>query len=394
MKTVFFIILAIMLTGCSMFFDKGLTSRDGNGVNALALADGSGYLSTDEYNEITPFIFTDTNTMHKYLFFASDRGGNYDIYYAEMDADGKFARPVKMVTNINTINNETSPVVFYDPMSPELLISFSRGINGQPTSSLETYILDSNFNYTGELGTPIVISNNSVLSILWEGNYPNLLISSGYEYWFTCGWDGNWASSGIQSPIPNNTMPINSAGGFQTVDLIAEQTAYWYILTVQAGGRSQIYAGGNTNFFGYNFFSVLPYLSSYNDKEAIVDQDDSKVYFSSDRYGKGNYDLYRYNLVRYDTVKGVFLGQPIVTNVVTNSGYPVELAWESVPGAAYYRVWYYEFSAGTNALVGVVSQPYFIDIVPFSNVFSGYWIEAVNPFGYTESDWIYVGMPA
>ena len=102
MKKILSFLILLIVSSCSGFLDQEKIDRDGIGINALALSDGSGYISTDEFNEITPFIFKNTNNGKKYLFFSSDRGGSYDIYYAEMDTDGKFSHPVKMDSNVNT----------------------------------------------------------------------------------------------------------------------------------------------------------------------------------------------------------------------------------------------------------------------------------------------------
>lgn len=57
------------------------------------------------------------------LFFSSTRGGNFDIYMAELNPDGSFAQPV-LITELATAANEFLPAIRHDGL--ELVFSSNR----------------------------------------------------------------------------------------------------------------------------------------------------------------------------------------------------------------------------------------------------------------------------
>lgn len=95
-----------------------------------------------------------------------------------------------------------------------------------------------------------------------------------------------------------------------------------------------------------------PTISSYRDRSPFVDVGDSyKVYFASDRYGKGNFDLYRYNTKTFEKSLASYVSQvlpsaqPQLTNVGAGGTMgELKTVWTPVPIAAYYYL-----EIGTNA---------------------------------------------
>lgn len=383
-KKLFVLFLLITLASCSMFFDREKTDRDGIGINALALSDGSGYISTDEYNEITPYVFNDTNTGKKWLFFASDRGGSYDIYYSEIDKDGKCSSPVKMGETINDSGDQHSPVVFYgqyNESSYGYFLIYASGFSGlvnfyvyHLNSDFSVNQMANNYEYSGITG--LSLKNKTSL-------YPTLLIAFGDTQWYEWTWDASMNGSfysQYNNTLSNVNVPLHSVDGYFEMTLL-DYDFHWYVFSALINGKQQIYAGSYDSYGANNFYKVIPYSSEYNDKDPVIDEEDHKVYFASDRYGKGNFDLYRYNLVRYDAVKAPMLSTPqlFIDNLLYPA--PIQISWSAVPGAAYYRIFR-----------GVGAEPTFVELTSVAglsyvdtDVIQGadyyYMIQAVNSFG-------------
>jgi predicted outer membrane repeat protein len=91
------------------------------------------------------------------------------------------------------------------------------------------------------------------------------------------------------------TMDFNvaSANGFS----LKGTKYYVFSSTLVQDGKHQIYAG---NSLLPSAFKVPAYMSAFNDFTPFVDPLTYKVYFASDRFGKGNFDLYRYNTLTYE----------------------------------------------------------------------------------------------
>ncbi len=87
---------------------------------------GIGKVVNSKYNEPSVGISYDGKT----LYFASDRPGGFgglDIYRAELDKDGNFARPVNLGSTINTEYDDDSPFI---DMDTKTLYFSSRGHKG------------------------------------------------------------------------------------------------------------------------------------------------------------------------------------------------------------------------------------------------------------------------
>ena len=148
MKQVFGVLFLLMTVSCGVYFGDSSSEKSGGAVDSLAVK-GGGYISSDEFNEITPFVYRDSQTGRAWLFFASDRsdGVHYNIYAAEMFSDGTFASPV-MISNLNTNNVDCvfSPLVFdidYSSDGTNRFIAFIR-TNAESAKQVETYFLDDN----------------------------------------------------------------------------------------------------------------------------------------------------------------------------------------------------------------------------------------------------------
>jgi len=298
----FIISTFFFLFSCSGYFNMD-NSDEAGGDLSLALADGSGYLSTDNYNEITPFLYRNPDNGKAYLFFASDRDGTYDIYYAEMNSEGKFSKPIKMDTNyINTSGDEFSPVVF-KAMSGEFTYTYISFVRRTPAAGSKVYncqIDPLNFNSVGE-SSDIGFSASSISLLNKNDVGPSLLISDGNTYFRKYEWDsiyGSWNYA--ETTIDFDSSPIYGVDGFSFGMYDYEHS---FIINVMVENKYRLYGGYYcieplTNYL----YPIKEYSSPYNDKDPCIDLKTMKVYFASDRYGKGNYDLYRYNILTFDKV--------------------------------------------------------------------------------------------
>ncbi|NPV02636.1 MAG: hypothetical protein HPY53_14780, partial [Brevinematales bacterium] len=99
--------LVMLMSSCGLFFVDGNNDQP---VTPLATVTG-GYISTDKYNEISPFILRMYNG-EVYLFFSSDRNGSYDLFASKMEQNGDFNSPVRLPSPINgDLSDEVFPAV-------------------------------------------------------------------------------------------------------------------------------------------------------------------------------------------------------------------------------------------------------------------------------------------
>ena len=81
------------------------------------------FINTENFSSKQPFSSADG----KYLFFASDRPGGYgqfDIWYATLNADGSTGEPVNAGSGLNTAGNEQAP--YYHVNTNSLVFSSDR----------------------------------------------------------------------------------------------------------------------------------------------------------------------------------------------------------------------------------------------------------------------------
>lgn len=307
----------LFITGCS-FYNVNVSGRPAtDGLSPMAIISNQGYLSSDVYNEITPFLYRASDKTF-YLFYSSDKDGTYDIYFARMTHDGLFYPPVKLSANVNTTNgNEFSPIVFnngggiymtylkkmYDPLA-------SDGSN----ANLESCELDSSLNYVGKgIGTEnnyihcgLFYYNGS--SQLYIMSPSNVLSSSSYFWTSSTNWDSIYPKS------LNSELSLSSAQGFVS-NIIFSQTILMVTVSVtneftcnlyeaKVGGYYHIAIGGQIISKMVTNGSVCAVIPEYteegfNDRWPFVNFYDGSfdVYFSSDRYGLTNYDLYRQSVI-------------------------------------------------------------------------------------------------
>lgn len=113
----------------------------------------------------------------KYLFFASDREGgmgNFDIWYAPLQADGQTGEPVNAGSIINTPGNEQAP--FYHNASSTLVFSSDRmpGMGGYDLFMSRGK--ETNWNAPENLGYPVNSSRDDVYFSAFEKD--NLLTNA------------------------------------------------------------------------------------------------------------------------------------------------------------------------------------------------------------------------
>ncbi len=349
----YFIFIALAsLVSCSGYFlnNNNHSIESQTEKLSLAMADGSGYLSTDQYNEITPFVFRDQNSGKTYLFYASDKDGSYDIYYAEMNSEGKFFAPVKMGPSINTsVSNEFSPVVFQSSASGSLKTYISFIMESNKISSIITYTLDNNLNFSGSTSAvPSGPYNPTHISLFKDSQGKIYLITADglanyYRFIFN-------DSSGVVWNLDygsDTAMSANSISGYMIKGAVFTNNIMVY--DTVTNGKHQL-RGEAFMQAGYKLFvpfEISAYSSSANDAYPFVDAEGGyKVYFASDRYGKGNYDLYRYNTKTFEAQVPSVLTKALNTVYVSpsgsdyNSGYIPESPLRTIQNAvndAYYN---------------------------------------------------------
>ncbi|NPV02634.1 MAG: hypothetical protein HPY53_14770 [Brevinematales bacterium] len=319
-----FFILSVfssLLMSCGLLFTTGNTP-----VNTLVLSDGT-YLSTDEYNEITPFVIHDTNGT-SYLFFSSDRSNSYDIYYSIINPDGTFEKPKILPLSINTSDlDELFPVVYME--GNYYKIAFLR-ISNNSTNILCAYSSDPLFSaptfynklFSGNL-TGLGLARTK------SGVYPLLTVSkSSTQYFMSLSSDGFYlvfatnllsacySANEFSVPIQNGNSDlyikaVKAGTKFQTA---AELYSRITIITQIIIPLVTNYTLTNTVVIS-NTIPLDPYNSIFNDISPFVDtKDNFKVYFASDRYDgdshKGDYDLYRFNIY-------TFTNLPATKNLIT-----------------------------------------------------------------------------
>jgi hypothetical protein len=298
-------VLVILFSSCGLFFIDG---GNDNNISTLALTSG-GYLSTDDYNEKCPFLFRDS-TGTNYLFFSSDRQGSYDIYFSVMNPDGTFQDPIRLPSPVNGTNSDELFPILRPGTMASYIIAFLRISNNQ--TNLIPYQVDNLALANPQTGVPTSVSGNFTgLGLYKEGFNIYLLLSHGndsqIEYYIFNQLDYYLSTNIILS------KPVHSINGISIkhtnmdyIDLFIEE--------VSINGKKQLSAEGifYHNIVGMGFqkvplaISTPDYGSKFNDITPFIDQVGGfKVYFASDRYGNGNYDLYRYNVYTFNKLPEV-----------------------------------------------------------------------------------------
>lgn len=346
MKKILIIIASgLLISSCGLLF----TTNNNESLNTLALS-GGGTLSTDDYNEITPFMFHDTNGS-AYLFFSSDREGTYDIYFSLMNSDGTFENPVRLPSPVNTTNyDEIYPVLFNNYSMNAYTMGFIR-ISNNFTNFQAADSYDISFTnlflytelITGDItglgiaetfyGSSVVMSSNKGIRL----DYMYFSEGSIYFDYSTNLLTPAYSANGFFIPVQNGhgDVFIKTVKIREKFQLAAELLSKTTIIT-------QITFPTNytlTNSFTIpNTLPLDPYASAFNDMSPFVDTvDDFKVYFASDRYGKGNYDLYRYNIYTFlnlPATSGLLpldTSEPSVTFIGVTEGETISAGYINLP---------------------------------------------------------------
>ncbi|NPV02635.1 MAG: hypothetical protein HPY53_14775 [Brevinematales bacterium] len=300
MKNIFTVLgIALLFTSCGLLF----TTSESGAVTPLALTGGTP-LSTDDYNEKCPFLYRNSNGTN-YLFFSSDRAGSYDLYYAAMDNNGNFSTPVKLGSPYNEDGaDETYPVLVDSSMG--LRLAFIRTTNSN--SVVFFYTVDAN-NFS-----PLMLDYTYTNNVTGLG----CIVRSGVQYVMAASGTKVLSQFEVAFSSVNPSGSTNLAGeaysfGNMTVSIQTNGYAEVFAKDSIVAGKHQISLEGSVKF-SILTFSVSSninlrseiYQSGFNDISPFIDYaDGAKLYFASDRYGKGNYDLYRYNIYTVTTLPDV-----------------------------------------------------------------------------------------
>ncbi len=313
MKKILLMFLIIALSNCSGY----ITFDNDTDVSAqkLAVIEG-GTLSLKGSDQISPFLFRDTNFSNPVLFYASDQNGNFDIFYSLMDeTTGQFHTPHPLGNIVNSGAQETHPYVFwyydYFNFTNKLFISFIR--NDSTNKILMTVALDSVFsNKFLQQG----ITNSGISGIVTinqaNGMAGQLAVNFSNGYSTNFQFDLYPPSIGWSYPSVKYFGSQYVTGGSGLKQSV-EGTAEFYLLNTEILGKNQLllyeyldFYGLSSNYVVTNEFVPPQYSSIFKDKDPFVDFIDPntnytvKVYFSSDR--QGDFDLYRYNEYTYNVV--------------------------------------------------------------------------------------------
>ncbi len=310
-------VLSILLSSCGGYIVNG----GGEQAYTESLI-GNGYISTEQYNEICPFLYR-PSIGGAFLFFSSDRDGTYDIYMSAMNASGQFTSLQKLNAPLNSDTaQDLFPVMYNSLDGPALAFIRQEGI----ITNVYVYSVDSNFLATGNWD---VASNLSPKGL---GFY--LAPQNPEEEFFICYGNSTVDIYNYDGSVYQNTSPLTLSKSPVSISILKVQTNVSgnYINFMLMGdasgnlmGEVQSYTNfGNTLAQDRNI-ALQDYQSTFRDITPFMDSRDGfKVYFASDRYGKGNFDLYRYNIQTYNKQPDVasFFNWSPTPQVVINTPSP------------------------------------------------------------------------
>lgn len=278
------VLFFLFIFSCSGYFQDDKT--DGDRLQPLALA-GGGYLSSDTADDITPFVYRNSVNGKTYLFFASDRDGNMDIFYAEMDSEGKFSAPAKLDSTINTAASEFSPIVYFT--NAYHILSFIRISN--TTTNMISYHLNNSYVASFADGTPFSSSFLHISLIPVIGGVYAIYAAIGTTNVLTYTYSGSSMPVIFSGASFNVNFPIRGIAGYPVAannfNLLLNKT-------------DNQFTGMNKNSTNNIYFNTPLYGSPFQDSYPFVDPVNYKVYFASTRYG--TYDLFRYNLIKFNKI--------------------------------------------------------------------------------------------
>lgn len=327
-----FVIIGMLFAACAGYLGLGDTPQTQTDIvseyDSLILANGE-FLSMDNANDITPFVFYGASTR---IFFASDRDGkSMDIYCADV-VNNIFDNLQVISGTINSTNcDEVQSYVF--TITNVEYISVLRTTNGKKWNEADregviaTYVLEGTTATNLVSTTPLDYPNTFMIPVL-DKSEPTIIlnaenIANYKEMKFV---DGQWTDNGIG--IFNNTNAVDFLAGcgrkavirnIAIFDGISDATveAEFYVMQhTNSVGRARIAQGYMRNatmtapsimsnlvdmqfvLSGYDWFG-----GEFDDISPFIDKTSNglmKVYFASTRYGKGKFDIYRYNTTTYN----------------------------------------------------------------------------------------------
>jgi hypothetical protein len=385
----------LFLSSCGLLF----TTNESGAVTPLALTGGA-QLSTDDHNEICPFLVRMMDGS-AYLFYSSDQNGSYDIWAAKMNPDGNFGTPVRLGSPVNSdSSNETFPVV--QQYGQGFRVTLLRILN--TFTNVYSYYLDTNFISTAPADD--ILTSAKSLGLIKRPDNEYLLMANGnlsVPSWYDM--NGRWDTIDTTVISNANVVALNGIA----VSLSNNDYIQLYIEETLINGKHSLSAEGIfmhsiTNFpyvtnLPFNI-STPDYQSKYNDITPFIDYAGGfKVYFASDRYGKDNYDLYRYNIYTYNKlpeVQQVFAYDtvpPSITNMSFIDGQMFSTGpnsmmlsvTDNIGGSGVFGVYY---SLNSSAFIEIpYSNGYstFINIVIGNNVIKTYAVDNAWNFSKTNS---------
>ncbi|OHD56024.1 MAG: hypothetical protein A2Y33_11260 [Spirochaetes bacterium GWF1_51_8] len=339
--------ILLILQSCGILM---LSDKDGQ-LTPLAVTSG-GYLSSDKDNEITPYLFR-VSPGEAYLLYSSDKNGTYDIFCAKMNADGTFEPPFALPGLVNSpASDEIYPVCVSNIAKSRYTLAYL-SILANVTNLVCVDVMPFTFTFTNSNTAP-AINPTGLGSIFMNGQY-FMMTSFGAKNFSIYNISGDTIQLYYLREFLSNTRYAsgniieNDSTNFDTIiylkeNYLAGKTQIEIELAVVTGG------------FMTNSFILSPgvYASSYNDSTPSMDfYCGFKLYFASDRYGKGNYDLFRYNIVtpdkmtELDFVFGLDNVRPVATvtsptngqtNVMLNPTL-IANAFDPAPSSGVLSVW-------------------------------------------------------
>lgn len=300
--------ILLSILSCSGYISQH-TDNSEQMLGTLAIGEGGGYLSGPS-NDISPFLFRDTNGLNPVLFFSSDRDGSYDIYRAALNPDGTFQPPVKLGPDINTdLSNEMYPLVSYYPYGPSLHLYITFVRESAADHHIVTAYVDADFTVTNQ-SSYYFLGSISSLSLETTNYYDNLFVYNSYGGGSFYSRSFQWWDFAYPYSINDSFLNDAYAAAIRYDELSDGQDGYWWkerIILAERDGTAtrQLYLFyAYEGFFPYRLqqqaYPVSQYASRYNDRWPVVDyRDQGRVYFASDRGVNGDFDLFRYNEQNY-----------------------------------------------------------------------------------------------
>lgn len=305
-KAVYFLFPALLLSGCAGYLGGTPAETDTSAfLSAMSVHEdfGGGAISSATANDVSPFIYDDG--VNRYLIFASDRDGDYDLYWCR-EYHGEYTPPRQFGTNINEVAN---PGTNFNENHAMIVFDAETGSNALVVYQVETgvdftnagYLLmdlsllwDEGASYYGILNEPAGLGLGSItidgtnLAVVSDGSYESDLS-------FVYAPDGYHFINDLDMQYANFGDFCYQATGYQQENALAFiykntqgtfSLAFNYYGDVDGYTESLVHESESlSGVFGIeNAENIDPY----------IDLEEDKLYFACD--SAGTFDLYRYNV--------------------------------------------------------------------------------------------------